>query len=129
MKITLDLKGTSAEAISQTLRIRRDQLQDELASIDDALAQLSKIADMPKPEQTDTGRLKHGETEKAVLEYLKRAVIGWEVNQEELMQRLGTSHTSTFRALKKLESEGKIRRGPKGNWVLANDHLDADTSP
>lgn len=127
MKITLDLKGTSATAIMTTLKLRQAELEEELADVNSALQQLEKLGNLPLPEKTEGGNVKHGQTEKAVMDYLITVASPYEASEEQLTEHLGTTRTTTRRALMKLVQEGKIRRTTNGNWIIKQGPIETHT--
>jgi predicted Rossmann fold nucleotide-binding protein DprA/Smf involved in DNA uptake len=117
--LTIDVSDTSAAAIAATLRMECDRLKAELRKAERALDQVEKLIGLPTPEQTESGRMKHGETEKAVLATMER-MSPYTISQQSIMEAIGSSHTTTYRVLKRLESEQVIRQMPGGNWILTN---------
>ena len=103
--INLDLSKTSATAVTLSLKIERDRLKTELESVERAIAQLEKVSELEMPEQTDSGRIKHGETRRAVMDYLLTVASPYAATLEEIVQGLGTAQSTTYKALKSMEEE------------------------
>jgi len=116
MKITLDLKGTSASAITTTLEERRKELRNELEGIEAALRQLRAFDVMPKPERGED-RLRHGEALEAIHTYLMTVTAPWGAPIEQIMNDLKIPRTSAYRALKKLQEDRKIVLATNRHWV------------
>jgi Fic family protein len=111
MKITLDVTGTTGSAIATALAVRKEQLEAELAEINANLDQLKKMADI-EPVET-----KHGETDKAVRDFMIQNGR-YSVSVEEIVDALGISTATVYRALKKLKAEKAIVQLVDKDWML-----------
>jgi uncharacterized membrane protein len=112
-----DVGKQTNDALIAALKVERALHQKEVENIDRALAQLEKLSAVPRPERTAAGNIRHGETERAVLDYLVRVAAPMAAKRVEIMNALGTSSTTTYRALKTLEKAGAVEELEDGTWL------------
>jgi hypothetical protein len=119
VKVTLDFKSNAASsAMLASLLTTQAKLKSELADVEQAIEQLQKLPDVSLPERTERGNAKHGQTTKAIFEYMIKVAGFYQVPQEKIMEDLKTSPSTTYRSLKALEDWGAIRRTDDGEWVM-----------
>ncbi|MGA2692623.1 MAG: helix-turn-helix domain-containing protein [Opitutaceae bacterium] len=120
--INIDLSRTSASAVLTTLRIRRGELERELAEVVKGIGQLETITlgQPSEPKMDDRGN--YTVAEKAIRKQLIQT-LPWGATAAEIVDETGVSRATVYRLLNAMKDDGEVLQSEDGHWILVSGYI------
>jgi sugar-specific transcriptional regulator TrmB len=118
--VKFDLSQTTASAVLTTLRIRKGELERELAEVDKGINQLESIAGAPS-EPVAPSRENYTVAEKAIRSHLIRT-IPWGATVAEIVEETAVSRATVYRLLSAMRDDGEVIQSEDGHWLLVANY-------
>lgn len=121
--ITLELTADEAKTMLPVLESQRRDLQQKLHATEAKIAAINsalngqQVIPAVTANKTATGRIKKGESDKLIFNYLG-SLSGKSASLREIAKATGVSSSSAYRSLKRLEGN-KITQNRGSLWSLA----------
>jgi DNA invertase Pin-like site-specific DNA recombinase len=120
--INIDLSQTTAAAVLETLRVRKAQLERELAEMNRGIFQLEAITKSESGQTVAPDRSNYTVAEKRIRGQLIKT-LPWGSTATEIVAETDISRATVYRLLNAMKDDGEVLQSEDGHWLLVANHI------